>query len=170
MNDETPAQPLNDHLGLFELPNQDRTWVAAAACRGSGANFFPMKMGEIGIKEALAACEICPVQIDCLKYALDNRIQYGIWGGYTARGRRELANALEYLRNTTRVEHITRRWHAHYEQIGDPTPLERTALTLGVSKATVYHHLRIDKLAREKTHGLLETQHNDSAHDSQLSA
>lgn len=32
---------------------------------------------------ALAACKRCPVTEDCLKYAIDNGDEWGIWGGKT---------------------------------------------------------------------------------------
>ena len=35
-------------------------------------------------------CRGYPVQIDCLAEALDNRIEYGVWGGMTERERRAL--------------------------------------------------------------------------------
>jgi WhiB family redox-sensing transcriptional regulator len=39
---------------------------------------------------AKAVCTGCPVRIMCLGYALDQRIDYGVWGGQTARERRQL--------------------------------------------------------------------------------
>ena len=32
----------------------------------------------------------CPVRFDCLAEALDNRIEWGVWGGMTERERRQL--------------------------------------------------------------------------------
>ena len=32
----------------------------------------------------------CPVRAECLAEALDNRIQWGVWGGMTERDRRHL--------------------------------------------------------------------------------
>jgi len=154
-------KPLRDHLGLFELVDRDRTWVSRAACNGSSANFFPTRMGEPGVAEAMQICATCPVRIECLKYALNNSIAHGIWGGYTARGRRELANALDYVRDSTRQEHRTTEWYAKYVRMNDQDPIRRTAQTLGMSKATVYHHLRIDRLAKEKTDELTQENHDN---------
>lgn len=155
-------RPLRDHMGLFELPDSDRRWVDNASCKGSSANFFPSQMGEVGVREALAICDQCAVRVSCLRYALNNNIAHGIWGGLTARGRRELANALEYVKDPTRLEHKTAEWFKHYTLINDRDPVRRTAQTLGMSKATVYHHLRIDRLAREKTNELTEENNNNS--------
>lgn len=143
-------RPLRDHFGLFELPDKDRTWVDRSACNGSSANFFPSRMGEPGVAQALEVCHSCPVRIRCLRYALNNNIQHGIWGGYTARGRRELANALAYAENPNRIEHRTARQWMEHQLRRSTDPIADTATTLGISKATVYHHLRIDRLAKEK--------------------
>lgn len=35
-------------------------------------------------------CRGCPVRTECLAEALDNRIEYGVWGGMTERERRAL--------------------------------------------------------------------------------
>ena len=35
-------------------------------------------------------CSGCPVRVECLAEALDNRIEWGVWGGMTERERRLL--------------------------------------------------------------------------------
>lgn len=44
----------------------------------------------IGAEQNVAkrVCRGCPVKIECLAEALDNRIEYGVWGGMTERERR----------------------------------------------------------------------------------
>ncbi|MFE2850211.1 WhiB family transcriptional regulator [Streptomyces lavendulae] len=39
---------------------------------------------------AKRVCTGCPVRTECLTEALDNRIEFGIWGGMTERERRAL--------------------------------------------------------------------------------
>ena len=46
--------------------------------------FFPPK-GKPPIGKKL--CHICPVQPECLTYAIDNQINHGLWGGMTERER-----------------------------------------------------------------------------------
>lgn len=41
-------------------------------------------------KRARTVCNGCPVRSDCLAEALDNRIEWGVWGGMTERERRQL--------------------------------------------------------------------------------
>jgi WhiB family transcriptional regulator, redox-sensing transcriptional regulator len=44
-----------------------------------------------GIAQArpvIRVCERCPVKDECLSYALNNEITFGVWGGLTERRRR----------------------------------------------------------------------------------
>ncbi|GAF50158.1 hypothetical protein RW1_094_01980 [Rhodococcus wratislaviensis NBRC 100605] len=43
--------------------------------------------------KAAALCRHCPVLTECGAYALDNRVEFGIWGGMTERQRRALLAA-----------------------------------------------------------------------------
>lgn len=42
------------------------------------------------IRKAKELCRTCPVINECLRWAIDTRQPYGIWGGTTERERREL--------------------------------------------------------------------------------
>jgi WhiB family redox-sensing transcriptional regulator len=35
----------------------------------------------------------CPVKVPCLEYALENRIDHGVWGGTSERERRRILRA-----------------------------------------------------------------------------
>ncbi len=50
--------------------------------------FFPERGGSS--KAARAVCSLCEVRLQCLRYALVNREQFGIWGGTSERERRKL--------------------------------------------------------------------------------
>ncbi len=57
--------------------------MAEAACRGMDVNIFFTERGDVaGVRRAKAVCEGCPVQAECLAYALrqPHSLQ-GIWGG-----------------------------------------------------------------------------------------
>lgn len=76
---------------LFELPGP---WVEAAVCAQTDPEeFFPEK----GERTAAAkkVCFSCPVRVQCLEYAMAAETaesdRFGIWGGLTARERRQLA-------------------------------------------------------------------------------
>jgi WhiB family redox-sensing transcriptional regulator len=51
-------------------------------------DFFPAPRGfTADNKKARALCKVCPGIEDCLKFALDNNIVFGIWGGTVYRER-----------------------------------------------------------------------------------
>lgn len=62
-------------------------WRARAACRGMNTAMFYPERGE-STAEARAVCASCPVQQDCLDWALANNDTHGVWGGVSGRGRR----------------------------------------------------------------------------------
>lgn len=64
-------------------------WRARGACRGLDPELFYPRRGE-PTAAATAVCQACPVRGPCLDYALDARELFGIWGGESERGRREL--------------------------------------------------------------------------------
>ena len=68
-----------------------RDWAVAGRCAGEDPDAL---FGET--KDQRAAKEICarcPVVAECLAEALDNRIEWGVWGGMTERERRALLRA-----------------------------------------------------------------------------
>jgi WhiB family transcriptional regulator, redox-sensing transcriptional regulator len=73
---------------MVRATNRDG-WMAAASCKDrDSALFFPSD--GMGVLEAQTICSACPVQSSCLSYALDNGIVFGVWGGVSERGRRDL--------------------------------------------------------------------------------
>jgi WhiB family redox-sensing transcriptional regulator len=67
-------------------------WMALAACRdASPAIFFPPPSRTAA--PAKRVCAGCPVQAECLEYALENGERFGIWGGMSERERRRLRPA-----------------------------------------------------------------------------
>jgi WhiB family transcriptional regulator, redox-sensing transcriptional regulator len=63
-------------------------WVAKARCR----SIDPDELFVRGAaqKRAAVICRHCPVIIECLADALDNQVEFGVWGGMTERQRRAL--------------------------------------------------------------------------------
>lgn len=55
-------------------------WLTQAACRGAGDTMFPGTLAR-EIKAAKAFCRACPVILECRRWALDQRIAEGVWGG-----------------------------------------------------------------------------------------
>ena len=64
-------------------------WQAFAACRGMPVETFVLPIGGSAVR-ARAVCAGCPVNGDCLSYALSEPDLEGIWAGTTARERSRL--------------------------------------------------------------------------------
>lgn len=62
-------------------------WTLHAKCRDMADALFPEGKDQ---KRARSVCVGCPVRSECLAEALDNRIEWGVWGGMTERERRAL--------------------------------------------------------------------------------
>jgi WhiB family transcriptional regulator, redox-sensing transcriptional regulator len=77
-------------------------WVSQARCRSAD----PDKLFVTGAAQRRAAviCRQCAVVTECLADALDNQIEFGVWGGMTERQRRKL------IRQHPEVK----SWSAHF--------------------------------------------------------
>lgn len=96
----------------------EESWTTKAACAGrSPDELFVQGAAQ---RQAREVCFSCPVRLECLVDALDNRIQFGVWGGMTERERRALLrrapsveswhNALADLDRDHINELIAQRW------------------------------------------------------------
>lgn len=63
-------------------------WRVHAACRDTDPDGLFVRGAEQN--RAKMICMGCPVRTECLAEALDNRINFGVWGGMTERERRAL--------------------------------------------------------------------------------
>ncbi len=81
-------------IGLLSVPiTEERPWVVFSACRDKDADlFFPETATQE--RRALAICATCPVQTECLEYALEADVRYGVWGGMSEKQRRRLARQI----------------------------------------------------------------------------
>jgi WhiB family redox-sensing transcriptional regulator len=58
----------------------NRDWTELSLCRKMDKDlFFPDSYS--GVKKAKEICSKCPVSRQCLQYAMNNDITYGVWGG-----------------------------------------------------------------------------------------
>ena len=70
-------------------PDSMTAWMAEGNCRlYPPATFFPSD--GVGVDRARKICRDCPVQERCLEYALEERIDHGVWGGCSERERRRI--------------------------------------------------------------------------------
>lgn len=63
-------------------------WVLRALCRAVDPDV--LFVSGAAQKKAALICRNCPVIVECAAEALDNRVEFGIWGGMTERERRAL--------------------------------------------------------------------------------
>ena len=76
------AWNFSDFKYIPPLPEHFRT---QSLCYSAPINWFFPSKGAPPIGKKL--CTICPVQPECLNYAIDNQINHGLWGGMTERER-----------------------------------------------------------------------------------
>lgn len=93
--------PVLAKAGFVVEGSSDSDWRHRAACRPgllpedelAGDLFFPV--GTTGpslrwVEDAKAVCARCPVVADCLSFALDTNLGYGVWGGMSEEERASL--------------------------------------------------------------------------------
>lgn len=69
------------------------TWKSQGNCQEHPPEIFFPEDGK-GVLKAQVICRPCPVKEVCLDHALKNRIDHGVWGGESERGRRRLIRAM----------------------------------------------------------------------------
>jgi WhiB family transcriptional regulator, redox-sensing transcriptional regulator len=78
--------PVNSNLRA--VTEGDRTWVSKALCRTADPDELFVRGA--AQRQAAVICRHCPVLQQCAADALDNQVEYGVWGGMTERQRRAL--------------------------------------------------------------------------------
>lgn len=98
-----------------EQQSTDRTPVGMAQWAESGAcrNTDPDALFVQGAAQNRAknVCLSCVVRTECLADALDNRIEFGVWGGMTERERRALLKRRPNVRSWRRLLETARLEH-----------------------------------------------------------
>ena len=91
--------------------NED--WASQGQCRqGQRDELFVRGAGQ---NQAKSLCGGCPARPECLAEALDNEIEWGVWGGMTERERRAIlrkrpnVTSWRVLLETARREHAARQ-------------------------------------------------------------
>ena len=83
-------------------PDSDSAWMSTGNCRlHPPATFFPSD--GVGVDKARKICRDCPVMGRCLEYALEERIDHGVWGGCSERERRRILKTRRQEAGTTSV-------------------------------------------------------------------
>ena len=72
-------------MGYHDMTWND-DWATYAQCKQSRPDELFVRGAEQN--RAKTMCSGCPVKTECLAEALDNRVEWGVWGGMTERERR----------------------------------------------------------------------------------
>jgi WhiB family redox-sensing transcriptional regulator len=89
----------------------DEQWRTKALCN-QGQPKDSMYVRGAAQNQAKQACRGCPVRTECLAEALDNQIEWGVWGGMTERERRAVlaqrpnVTSWRLLLETARTNHV----------------------------------------------------------------
>ena len=89
-------------------------WRVAARCRTE--NSEDLFVTGASQREAREFCFSCPVRTECLAHALDQQIEFGVWGGTTERERRALLRRRPDVRSWARL--LGQARSDHYEATG----------------------------------------------------
>lgn len=99
----------------------DSDWAANAACRTTDPDsLFVQGAAQ---NRAKAICMGCEVRTECLADALDNRVEFGVWGGMTERERRALLRRRPHV---TSWRNLLLTAQSEYEQQGIFAPVGRS--------------------------------------------
>jgi WhiB family redox-sensing transcriptional regulator len=85
-------------------------WVSQARCRGGNPDELFVRGA--AQRKAATICRHCPVQLECGADALDNRVEFGVWGGMTERQRRALLRQHPEVTSWGEFFELQRRRHA----------------------------------------------------------
>jgi len=100
-----------DHMWIAD-------WTARAACKETDPDeLFVQGAAQ---NRAKLVCRGCVVRTECLADALDNRIEFGVWGGMTERERRAL---LRRRPDVTSWRELLEHARNAYERTSDDTQL-----------------------------------------------
>jgi WhiB family redox-sensing transcriptional regulator len=76
-------------------------WTSLGRCAGTDPDaLFVQGKAQ---RAAKTVCKGCPVVAECLADALDNRTEFGVWGGMTERERRALLRRRPDVRSWTEL-------------------------------------------------------------------
>ena len=89
-------------------------WVSKALCRTTDPDELFVRGA--AQRKAAVICRHCPVMQECGADALDNKVEFGVWGGMTERERRAL---LRRRPDVTSWRDLLEHARNQYERAGD---------------------------------------------------
>ncbi|AZA12294.1 WhiB family transcriptional regulator [Corynebacterium gerontici] len=108
---ETRRDPFAVESRELDVTSPRGEWVMQATCRNVDPDLLFVRGAEQ--RQAATICDGCPVLMQCRADALDNRVEFGVWGGLTERQRRAI------LRKNPNVDN----WAEFFARGGAPVGL-----------------------------------------------
>ncbi|GAA4919290.1 WhiB family transcriptional regulator [Streptomonospora salina] len=95
-------------------------WAAHGLCRETDPDaLFVQGAAQ---NRAKLICRGCPVRTECLADALDNRIEFGVWGGMTERERRALLRRRPDVTSWAKLLEEARREYREHDRAAQEGP------------------------------------------------
>ena len=92
-------------------------WTTQAACRNSDPDALFVQGAEQN--RAKIVCQACAVPTECHADSLDNRIEFGVWGGMTERERRAILKRRPNVRSWSRLLQAAKAEHERATAIAE---------------------------------------------------
>ncbi len=120
---------------------QREDWTMRAKCRGMEDALFPEASDQ---KRARLVCSGCPVRFECLAEALDNRIEWGVWGGHDRTGAATPAPSAQ----RREVLEVGPPWQ-HQPAVGSPAEVGQLSILVGQEHADAPERREIGNVGRQ---------------------
>ena len=147
MNDDTYSDKVQ--LPSLQCPDEDSSWREKARCKGSDTSVFFPERGGNGTTAKLI-CYGCPVRIPCAKFAVNNTLRDGIFGGFTDKERIKIRNGKKTLDitldmvlrsafcnvNNTYPRNTDQWWWRFSKEV-----IESASLSTGIPKNEIYKNI-----------------------------
>lgn len=93
----TVSLKMSTQADTYNATPERGEWVTQAKCRNGDPDALFVRGAEQ--RKAAVICRHCPVLNECRADALDNRVEFGVWGGLTERQRRALLRKNPHITN-----------------------------------------------------------------------
>jgi WhiB family transcriptional regulator, redox-sensing transcriptional regulator len=93
---QIPPEVDSERWVSYSIDDLYPDWQKRAHCRGVGVEYYfgddaeQPTMSIKAVRRASKLCEVCPVYVECLTWALTTREEYGVWAGTSGRMRRRI--------------------------------------------------------------------------------